>query len=142
VIALVALARLHFGRIPRKLLALSLAGLVILFVITPLYRSNLRDVGLEPSVALEDAAGKVGRALLDTPFTVVGGGIDAIYSRLRNVDSLAVLVARTPADIPYRTVESVPTNVAAALAQRFIWPEKPPAAHGYYFNIEYLQRSP
>lgn len=141
-VALLATIRIARGTLPKQLVAAGLIAVALLFVFTPRYRSNLRGDGLAPGVAFESALDDTVRNVAETPLAVLGEGLDSVYRRLRNVDSVAIITSRTPGEIPYRSLASMPGGVGSALIPRFLWPEKPPVADGYEFAIEYYERDP
>jgi hypothetical protein len=60
-----------------------------------------------------------------------------VAERLREIDNLAIIMQRTPAEIPYRPTSELVVGPAAGLVPRAVWPSKPIVSVGYDFSQQY-----
>lgn len=70
---------------------------------------------------------------------VVTDGSATTLERLRLIDNLALIMDRTPSDIPYRSLGEVATAPVTGLIPRLLWPDKPVRLSGYNFYVEYYE---
>jgi len=135
------------GRIPLRWIFGGAA--ILLFVIVPYnaaYRHAVRSpdrLSLPASAAVSSAWG----VLTDTvggsdtadqkSGDTLSGSASYLTVRVRAVDSLAVVIQKTPELVPYRHLSELVTNPVLGLVPRALWPDKPLRATGYTFNQEY-----
>ncbi|MDT3443980.1 MULTISPECIES: hypothetical protein [unclassified Pseudofrankia] len=140
------------GRLPlRWLLG---AAAVLMFVVVPYnatYRQTVRphaDQNLSPSAAIAAAPQILTQ-------TIEGGGrddeqshntltdsADYLADRVRSVDSLAVVVQKTPEVVPYRGTFELVSGTVLGWVPRALWPGKPVRTAGYTFSQEYYETPP
>jgi hypothetical protein len=141
----IAVAR---GRVPMRWFVGGLA--IFFFVIIPYnaaYRSLVRNhaghvnpasaVFMMPTVLRDTVVGRSG-----TGASVAGGPQESqaqyLAGRTRSVDSLALVVEKTPAIVPYRHLDELLTAPVLALVPRAFWPNKPIRLTGYEFGQQYM----
>jgi hypothetical protein len=143
--ALFALAgtyRLARGRLPRgSLLAAALVGLFIFAFINP-YRTGVRLENLSVAESLLSTTRELASDTEGGILTSAANSTTYLTSRARTIDSLALIIARTPTEIPHREVAGLPLEMAAMFVPRSLWPEKPPVSDGFDFAVEYAGQSP
>jgi hypothetical protein len=140
--AVIIIYRIAKGRYPTHLLIGAAIGVVLVFPFNTSYRTEVRYVGTDPLEALSVAATG---AVLDSaadPLGVISNTAERLTGRLRLIDSPAAIVARTPADIPYRDAFGIPAEIAAGLIPRSLWPNKPINEEGYVFGQEFFNLDP
>ena len=135
--------RVHKGLL--RFAALALVGLVFLLIVVPFnhaYRSNARSVSgtLSVSQALDAAPGIFGQTIGTGN---VGGVLTSSASfmlvRIREIDSPAIIVQRTPAQIRFLSPLQLVTAPVVALVPRAVWPGKPLLDSGYDFSQTYYE---
>jgi hypothetical protein len=130
-------------KIPTALIAAAL--LFFLAVIVPFslaYRSSVRsDTGsLSSSQALSDAPSIAGGALAGAVSPqLLWQSVGFLAQRVREIDAPAIIMQRTPAQIPYASPAQLPAALAADMIPRALWPGKPVNASGYQFSQEYYE---
>jgi hypothetical protein len=126
---------------------LATATVLFLWLVVPFnvaYREYVRSpqanlpVATAVAGAPEIAAGVVGE---QSPTATVAASSEQMLYRLRQSDSLAIVVQRTPAVIPYRSPLEYTYAPFIGLIPRAVWPDKPVLATGYEFNQEYYEVS-
>jgi len=125
--------------------ALAFAGLAFLLIVVPFnqsYRSNARNVSgtLSVSQALGAAPGILGQTIGSGN---VGGVLSSsatfLVSRINEIDSPAIIMQRTPAEIGFVSPVQLVTAPIAALVPRAVWPGKPILDSGYEFSQTYYE---
>ncbi|MCK9903278.1 hypothetical protein MXD63_24880 [Frankia sp. Cpl3] len=137
-VAYVAMRR----RLPVRLLCSAAA--VFVFVVVPfnaVYRGLVRgpESHLGTSAALRSAPDLLSRTVSDrrSGSSEPDGPTTYLSARLRGIDSIAIVVQRTPTIVPYRDVKELVLEPALRAVPRALWPNKPIAVDGYTFNREY-----
>jgi hypothetical protein len=138
--------RAHRGVLPFAALAIS--GLVFLLIVVPFnhaYRSNARSASGTLSVgqAVDAAPGILSQ-------TVGTGNVGGVLSssagfmldRIREIDSPAIIVQRTPAEVGFVSPVRLVTAPLVSLIPRVIWPGKPILDSGYNFSQTYYELPP
>lgn len=135
------------GRPPGALFAaLIIIFLVVVIPFNAAYRQNARSgtsilsVGQAVSAApqlLGDTLGG-GNGLAAT----VLASVDTLLNRGQYIADVAIIMQRTPSQIPYLPASQMFTGPVSLLIPRVLWPGKPIYASGYYFGQEYLGVSP
>jgi hypothetical protein len=143
VIAVIALAiaRASAGqRTPRGLI-LAAAAFFLLIVIpfTAAYRAEIRGgtADLSPAAAAEAAPAIAGTAAGTANTGTIGRSVAYLTQRLQEIDAPAVVLQKTPSQIPYVSPVQIPESLAAALIPRALWPGKPLMDAGYLFSQQY-----
>lgn len=133
-------------RLPKT--ALVVLGLVFLVVVIPFnqaYRGTVRQasVTLTPAQAVS-AAPTVFRQTLtgQSLLSVLPHSFAFLMQRIRQIDSPAVIVQRTPSQIAYLNPGELVEGPLIGIVPRAIWPGKPILVTGYQFNQEYFGLPP
>ena len=74
-----------------------------------------------------------------SPLAVIPASISYILARGQEIDSPAIIMQRTPGQIPYSDPIQLITGPLSALIPRALWPGKPILATGYQFGQEYFE---
>lgn len=119
-----------------------------IFVIIPFnqaYRGAARGESgtLTPRQAIASAPAIFRRTVLDqNPAHVLYSSTDYLLQRIREIDSPAIVMQRTPRQISFLSPASLIAAPAAALVPRALWPGKPILATGYKFTQTYYEMPP
>ena len=125
--------------------ALALAGLVFLLIVVPFnhsYRSTDRSATGTLSVgeALAAAPGILGQTIgTGNAGGVLSSSATFMLSRIREIDSPAIIMQRTPAEIGFASPVQLVTAPITALVPRAVWPGKPILDSGYQFSQTYYE---
>ena len=141
VVVAVAIGRAAAGRKLPVGLILGAAAFFMLIVIpfTVAYRSDLR--GGIGNLSVGQAAGiapMLGRAAFGaaSPATIAESMI-YLGQRLQDIDAPAIVMQKTPSQLPYASPVLLPKSLAAELIPRALWPGKPIIDPGYQFTQQY-----
>lgn len=149
VIAVLAVA-VPFSAARRRLPRASLIFFLIIFVtvvipFTQGYRDNARTSAGTPSAAQAVAAGPGilgqtvnGSALMSD----VPSSVSYLLQRIREIDSSAIILQRTPQQIAYFSPIRLVEEPIASLVPRAVWPAKPILASGYDISQKYYDLPP
>jgi len=133
-------------RFPTKTLAGSAALLLLaVFPFVTTYRETVRAGSSElgPWQAFERAPALIGDIYTERgPVEILGTASEALVQRLGQVQNVAIIVQKTPNDIPYASMSEVFGAPVLGFIPRFVWPDKPILDTGYRFNQEYYGRPP
>jgi hypothetical protein len=129
-------------RLPKTmLLAAVLAFLVVVIPFNQAYRNAVRQatVTLSPSQAIA-VAPSIARNTFTahSPLAVIPSSVDYIAQRIRQIDSPAIIIQRTPGQIGFRNPAQLILTPVAGMVPRALWPGKPIALTGYQFSQEYF----
>ena len=138
-------ARRRAGKGLLASMALALTGLVFLLIVVPFnqsYRSSARNAS--GALSVSQAFGAAPSILNQTIGTGNAGGVlssSAIFllSRIREIDSPAIIMQRTPAEIGFVSPVQLVTAPIATLVPRAVWPGKPILNSGYEFSQTYYE---
>jgi hypothetical protein len=142
------------ARTRRRLPAGIIIGAIAFFmlVITPFnlaYRATARSataggtVTLSTTQAIATAPTTAGQVLTsDLSLSGLGQSASVLAQRIRSIDSPAIIMQRTPAEIPYSNPADLITAPVVDLIPRIVWPGKPILATGYQMSQEYFQLPP
>lgn len=124
--------------------AIGAAVIVFLVIIIPFnqaYRASARGtVTLTTSQAVTAAPAIVGHVVAsDLSAAVLETSADYLSQRLQNIDTPAIIMQRTPSEIPYAPPGQLLIAPIADLIPRILWPDKPILATGYQISQEYYQ---
>ena len=133
------------GRIPAGLLAATVA--FFLLVVIPFnqdYRAVARgEVMLSTRQAVAAAPAIAGQVLAsDLSPAVLVQSADYLAQRIRTIDSPAIIMQRTPGQIPYSSPGQLAVSPVIDLVPRILWPGKPVLNVGYQMSQEYYQLPP
>jgi hypothetical protein len=148
VVAIVAVSIAH-AIVRRRLPIGSLvaAGIIFLLVIIPFnqaYRMSARGtVTLSTGQAVATAP-VIARQVVasDLSLAVLGQSASYLAQRIRTIDSPAIIMQRTPSQIPYASPAQLLISPVVGLIPRILWPGKPILAPGYQISQEYYQLPP
>ena len=133
------------GRFPAGLLAAAVA--IFLLVVIPFnqdYRAVARGaVMLSTRQAVAAAPAIAGRVLAnDLSPAVLLQSADYLAQRVRTIDSPAIIMQRTPGQIPYGSPGQLAVSPVIDLVPRMLWPGKPVLDVGYQMSQQYYQLPP
>lgn len=145
VVAIIAVIIPHAivrGRLP--IAAIVAAVFVFLMVIIPFnqaYRTTARgQVTLSTGQAISTAPAIARQVVAsDVSLAIVGESASYLAERIRTIDSPAIIMQRTPSQIPYTNPAQLLISPVVGLIPRILWPGKPILAPGYQVSQEYYQ---
>ena len=73
---------------------------------------------------------------------VFGQSVSYLAKRIRTIDTPAIIMQRTPSEIPYASPAQLLISPVVDLIPRIVWPGKPILAPGYQISQEYYQLPP
>ena len=114
--------------------------LVIVIPFNQAYRSAARgnSVTLSPSQAVSAAPGILQQTLTGhTVVTVVPNSVIYLMQRIREIDSPAIILQRTPGQIAFSSPAQLVEAPLLDMVPRAIWSGKPILAVGYQFSGQY-----
>jgi hypothetical protein len=132
-------------RLPPAVIAATI--LIFLLIIIPFnvkYRQIARgSATLSTGQAMAAAPGILEQVLLaDKSLSVLSSSTIAVAERIREIDSPAIIIQRTPSQIPYSSTAQLAIAPAVDLIPRALWPGKPILATGYEFSQQYFGLPP
>jgi hypothetical protein len=125
---------------------LILGGLIFLLVVIPFtaaYRSVVRQgsVTLTPGQAVSAAPEILQQTVSGNSATsALPSSASYVMRRIREIDSVAIIVQRTPQQIGFRSPLQLIEAPVAGIVPRALWPGKPLNLTGYEFNQEYFDQ--
>jgi hypothetical protein len=128
------------ARLPKGILIAAVAVfLVIVVPFTLAYRTAIRGgVTLTASQAAAQAPGILRQTADGTQaLTAVPASLDYLLQRVQEISAPAIIMQRTPSQIPYTSPAQLVTGPLADLVPRALWPGKPILEPGYLFSQEY-----
>jgi hypothetical protein len=114
--------------------------LALVIPFTASYRAAARQgpVTLSASQAAAQAPGILRRDVTGTSMiTAIPGSVSYLLQRIQEIDGPAVIMARTPSQIPYANPAQLVTALLTSLVPRALWPGKPVLDTGYQFSQQY-----
>jgi hypothetical protein len=126
------------------LVAVGIVFLAIIIPFTSAYRSTARETAVG-TLSAGQAVGAAPQILRDTLhggnslLTEIPGSVSYLLARGQDVDAPAIIIQRTPGQIPYSDPVQLITGPLSALIPRALWPGKPILATGYQFGQEYFE---
>jgi hypothetical protein len=129
----------------RRLPKLAIIGCVLIFlgVVVPFnqaYRAVVRtsSATLTPSQAIHEAPTIFRQTLTgQSVITVIPSSTLYLLQRIREIDSPAIIMQRTPAQVTFSSPAQLVEAPLADIVPRAIWHGKPILATGYQFSQEY-----
>jgi hypothetical protein len=145
VVAILAVIIPH--TIDRRRLPVGLIAAAIIFfllVVVPFnlsYRASAQGaVALSSSQAVATAPAIASHVLAsDLSPVALGQSMDYLAVRIRTIDSPAIIMQRTPSEIPYSSPAMLLASPVLDLIPRILWPGKPVLAVGWQMSQEYFQ---
>ena len=137
----VAVARASAGRgMPRGLI-LGGTALFLLIVIpfTAAYRDEIRSgpTDLSPRAAAAAAPAVAASAADTASVGTIPQSLSYLSQRLQEINAAAIVLQKTPSEIPYANPAQIPETIGAEFIPRVLWPGKPLLDAGYVFSQEY-----
>jgi hypothetical protein len=129
-------------RIPAGIIAA--AVLFFLLVVIPFnqaYRASVRgSVTLTTGRAVAAAPAIAGQVLAsDISPAILSQSARYLAERIRTIDSPAIIMQRTPSQIPYSSTTELLVSPFADLIPRILWPGKPILTPGYQVSQDYYE---
>jgi hypothetical protein len=124
--------------------AIVAAVLFFLLIIIPFnqaYRDSARGaVTLSSSQAVATAPA-IASQVVDTDIstTVFAESVSFLAQRIRTIDSPAIIMQRTPSEIPYTNPADLLVAPVVDIIPRILWPGKPILAPGYQISQQYFE---
>lgn len=124
---------------------LAFAGLAFLLIVIPFnqsYRSAARSSSgtLSTREALDAAPGILGQTIsTGNAAGVLSSSATYLLARIREIDSPAIIMQRTPAEIGFASPVQLVTAPIVTLIPRAVWPGKPILDPGYQFSQTYYE---
>ena len=118
-------------------------AVIFMLIVIPFnqaYRSNARGlVTLSTGQAIATAPAVVGQVISDegSP-SVINTSLTYLGQRVREIDSPAIILQRTPTQIPYSSSIDLVKAPLAYVIPRALWPEKPILLTTYEFGQQYF----
>jgi hypothetical protein len=127
--------------------AIVTAVIIFLLVIIPFnqaYRASARGaVTLSTDQAISAAPAIAHQVVAsDLSLAILGESAGYLAERVRTIDSPAIIMQRTPSQIPYANPAQLAISPIVGLIPRIVWPGKPILAAGYQISQEYYQLPP
>ncbi len=130
-------------RLPWK--ALTIGGLAFLLILLPFnvaYRDAIRSTS--GTLSATAAIGKVpsllaGTVKSDGMTEVLGDSFETLLHRVRLIDGLAIMIQKTPSNIPYSSPVQYLYAPFIGVIPRAVWPGKPLLTAGYSVNQTYYE---
>jgi hypothetical protein len=129
-------------RLPKA--ALAVAGLIFLVVVIPFnqaYRGAARSQSatLSPSQAVATAPGILRQTVSGQNLvTVLPNSANYLMQRIRDIDSVAIVVQRTPSQVKFESPFQLIVAPLAGWVPRILWPGKPIVVTGYVFSQKFF----
>jgi len=97
-------------------------------------------VTLSTGQAIATAPAIAGRVVAtDASLAIIGESASFPAERIRTIDSPAIIMQRTPGQIPYASPVRLLVSPVVELIPRILWPGKPILASGYRVSQKYYQ---
>ena len=132
-------------RLPRATILICIY--IFLMIVIP-YNEAYRDAArsgsatLSVSQAISAAPGILHQTLTDqNPIKVVPNSVTYLMQRVREIDSPAIIMQRTPGQIAYSSPAQLIEVPLLDMVPRAVWPGKPILATGYQFSQQYYELS-
>jgi hypothetical protein len=135
------------GRLPKAILAsVAAVFLVVVIPFTAAYRSTVREasgttlsagqaVNLAPQILRNTVSAS---NLIDA----IPSSVSYLLARGQDIDSPAIIMQRTPGQVPYSDPVQLVTGPLSAVIPRALWPGKPILDTGYQFGQQYFEFPP
>ena len=123
------------------LIAFAFIFLAVVIPFNHAYRNTVRQgsVTLAPGQAINAAPGILRQVVTGQSLvTLLPDSLDYLAQRIREIDSPAIIVQRTPGQIPFRSPLQLVEAPIAGMVPRAIWPGKPIVVTGYRFSQEFF----
>jgi hypothetical protein len=120
------------------------AFLIFLLIIIPFnqaYRASARGAVTLTTTQAVAAAPAIANQVVasDLSLSVLATSASYLAERIRTIDTPALIMQRTPSEIPYASPGQLLIAPVVDLIPRILWPGKPILAPGYQISQEYYQ---
>ena len=135
-------ARRHLPKV--AVLVCFVAFLIIVIPFNQAYRNAARGGGetLSASQAISAAPGILQQTLTgQSPIKMLPNSVIYLTQRIREIDSPAIVMQRTPGQIAYSSPAQLIEAPLLDMVPRAVWPSKPILATGYQFSQQYFELS-
>jgi len=127
--------------------AIVAATIFFILIVIPFnlaYRVSVRGaVTLSTSQAVAGAPAIASQVLAtDISTTVLGESVSYLAQRIRTIDTPAIVMQRTPSEIPYANPAELLIDPVTDLIPRIVWPGKPVLTPGYQISQRYYLLPP
>jgi hypothetical protein len=132
-------------RLPAGVIVAAIAFFLLIVIPFNLtYRASARGVvTLSTSEAIATAPAIASDVLAsDFSPSVLGQSVNYLAQRVRTIDSPAIIMQRTPSQIPYSSPGQLAISPVVDLIPRILWPGKPILDVGYQMSQEYYELPP
>ena len=133
-----------YSVIRRRLPTAAIVAAVLFFMLIVIpfnqaYRESARGaVTLSTSQAIAAAPAIASQvAATDVSMAVLGESASYLAERVRTIDTPAIVMQRTPSEIPYSSAADLLIDPVADLIPRILWPGKPILTPGYQVSQQY-----
>jgi hypothetical protein len=129
------------GRLPTAAIVVAvLAFMLIIIPFNQAYRSSARGaVTLSTSQAVAAAPAIASQvASTDVSAAVLAESASYLAERIRTIDTPAMIIQRTPSQIPYASPAQLLIAPVVDLIPRLLWPGKPILTPGYQISQQYF----
>ncbi len=134
-----------FGAARRRLPRIAITGVIITFLVVVIpfnqsYRSAVRQgaVTLTPSQGFATVPTVMAETLTNGDMVGVAvDSLDYLAQRIREIDNVAIVAQRTPAQVPFTSPVQLIEQPVIGMIPRAVWPGKPILATGYQFGQIY-----
>jgi hypothetical protein len=130
------------GRLPwGGVLAAVLSFLLLVIPFNLAYRASARGAVTLSTAGAVAAAPSILRQVVATDLrpSVLGQSASFLAQRIRSIDSPAIIMQRTPGQIPYSSPGQLAEAPVLDVIPRIVWPGKPILAVGYQVSQEYFE---
>lgn len=134
-------------RIPLRAVVIFAAGFLLLVPANLAYRqeivTSVRSAGGSPLDVVRRLPALARDSLADrNPFSILTESVAFAGQRLREIDNVALILQRTPGEIPYRPATDLLVGPVTGMIPRAVWPAKPILSSGYEFSQQYYNLPP
>jgi hypothetical protein len=132
-------------RLPAGLIVAAIAFFLLIVIPFNLsYRASARGaVTLSTGQAVATAPAIAGQVLKsDLSLATLQQSVDYLAVRIRTIDSPAIIMQRTPSQIPYQNPALLLISPVVDVIPRAVWPGKPVLNPGWQMSQEYYQLPP
>jgi hypothetical protein len=132
-------------RLPKTVIIGSvIAFLVVVIPFNQAYRSVVRggSATLTPREAVAAAPGILRQTVSHGVVTVMPTSFAYLMQRIRQIDSPAIILQRTPGQIRFLSPIRLAEESVSGMVPRVVWPGKPISLTGYQFSQDYFGLPP
>lgn len=131
------------GRLKLKWLGVGVLAFFVLVPVNLLYRERIiyvSDAGGSPLSVVGRLPGIATMAVKrEGILGIMVGSVPYLADRLREIDNVALIMQRSPSEIPYRPATALIVGPVVGLIPRAVWRNKPIVSTGYAFSQQYYE---